>query len=245
MNPFPHNGVTAHRGNSGEFPENTMAALRSAVELGADWVEVDVLATRDGVLVLSHDATTGRTGDRDLTIAESTFAELRTVDVSAGFGGGPARVPSLAEALEFFAARKRTRLSIQPKADVLDAVFRAVDEAGARRLVGFNDGSLPLMRRVKAWDARVPVFWDRHDYTNEAELDADIATAKAEGFEALVLRRDTVTPRRVARIAAAGLEPGAWTVNAPEEMRALRAAGVRRLYTDHPARALRLAMPGR
>lgn len=245
MSSFPCNGVTAHRGNSGEFPENTLPALRSALAFGVDWVEVDVMATRDGVLVLSHDTTTGRVGNRDLVIAETTFEELQAVDVSDGFGGGPTRVPSLAEALQLFLGQERTRLSLQPKADVLDEVFRLVDEAGGRRVIGFNDGSLPLMRRVKAWNAGVPVFWDRHDYASDAELDADIATARAEGFDALVLRRDTVTPERVAHIVAAGLEPGAWTVNAEEQMRAMWAAGVRRLYTDHPARALALAASGR
>lgn len=60
---FLHNGVTAHRGNSGEFPESTLPAIRSALEIGADWVEVDLFRTRDGQLVVLHDQTTGRVGD--------------------------------------------------------------------------------------------------------------------------------------------------------------------------------------
>ena len=51
-----NNGVTAHRGNAGEFPENTMPAFESALKLGADWIELDVHQTTDGVIVVTHDA---------------------------------------------------------------------------------------------------------------------------------------------------------------------------------------------
>jgi len=252
MNSFLNNGVTAHRGNSGEFPENTLAAIRSAAALGADWIEIDVLATRDGVLVASHDTTTGRAGDRDLEIARSTYAELLAVDAAAGFrrvrGLPPgacaaAQIPTLVELLAFIRTQGRTRLSLQPKGDVLDAVFALIDDLGAAPLVGFNDGSLEFMRRVKARNPATPVFWDRHDYADEAALDRDIATAVAHGFEALVLRRDTVTAGRAARIRAAGLEAGAWTVNDADEMRRLRDLGIGRLYTDYPAVALGLLKP--
>ncbi|RYG75547.1 glycerophosphodiester phosphodiesterase, partial [bacterium] len=57
---FLRNGVTAHRGASHAFPENTMRAFRGAIELGVDWVELDVFLTKDGQVVVSHDPTTGR-----------------------------------------------------------------------------------------------------------------------------------------------------------------------------------------
>jgi len=50
-----HEGVTAHRGNSGEFPENTIPAFKSAMDLRVDWVELDVFKTKDGKLVVCHD----------------------------------------------------------------------------------------------------------------------------------------------------------------------------------------------
>ena len=85
-NGFLHNGVTAHRGNSGECPENTLAAFRSAIAAGADWVELDVHRTRDGKLVISHDRTTWRVGSRSLVVSESTCEQFaRKLDVAADF----------------------------------------------------------------------------------------------------------------------------------------------------------------
>jgi len=233
------NGITAHRGNSGEHPENTMAALRSAVTLGADWAETDVRVTSDGVLVLCHDAGTGRVGDRDLPIATTTYAELAEANVSAGHPGGPAKLATLTEALVFFRDEGRgTRLSLQPKAEVVEEIFRLLDDLDAWPVIGFNDGSLPLMQQMRSRDPHVPVFWDRHAYASDAAFAEDLATAQAAGFDAMILRHDTVTPERVGLIKTAGLEPGAWTVNTVDEMAALRAMGVHRFYTDYPARAL-------
>jgi len=67
---FLDNGVTAHRGNSGQHPENTMPAFKSGLEVGADWIELDVFRTSDGKLVVIHDRTTGRVGDLDMDVTQ-------------------------------------------------------------------------------------------------------------------------------------------------------------------------------
>ena len=82
---FLNNGVTAHRGNSGESPENTIAAFNSGVEVGADWLELDIFKTRDGKLVVIHDRTTERVGDKDLDVVGSTYEDLLVVDVATEF----------------------------------------------------------------------------------------------------------------------------------------------------------------
>ena len=80
MATFMHNGVTAHRGEPVHYPENTLPGFMAGALCGADWVETDVHLTKDGVAVLCHDATTGRTADANLVIAESTLKELRELD---------------------------------------------------------------------------------------------------------------------------------------------------------------------
>src|SRR3954462_14914651 len=65
---FRHNGVTAHRGAQEQAPENTLQAFANAIRDGADWVELDIFTTQDGQLVVIHDDTTGRVGDRDLRV---------------------------------------------------------------------------------------------------------------------------------------------------------------------------------
>ncbi len=74
----------AHQGRSGNLPENTLAAFRNAVELGADWLEFDVQMSRDGQLVVIHDETVDRTTNGSGRVAELTLAELRALDAGNG-----------------------------------------------------------------------------------------------------------------------------------------------------------------
>jgi glycerophosphoryl diester phosphodiesterase len=77
--------VIGHRGNRAHAPENTIPSLLEAVALGVDAVEFDLHVTRDGVLVLMHDATLDRTTDASGPVAARTLAELRAVDAGARF----------------------------------------------------------------------------------------------------------------------------------------------------------------
>lgn len=79
---FRDNGITAHRGFSGGHPENTLESLQAGIDSGADWIETDVHSTKDGVLVVLHDTTTGRTAGIDRTVRESTWEELKSLDVN-------------------------------------------------------------------------------------------------------------------------------------------------------------------
>ena len=114
----------AHRGASSEAPENTLAAVRRAVQLGADMVEVDVQRTHDGVLVLMHDATLTRTTDAALvfpdrapwSVADFSYADLRRLDaggwMSSRYAGEP--VPTLLDVLRLLQGT-RTGLLLEVK----------------------------------------------------------------------------------------------------------------------------------
>ncbi len=243
--PFLGRGVTAHRGNSGEWPENTMPAFASGIEVGCDWIELDVYTTKDGKLVVIHDRTTGRVGDKNLVVPESTHAELLTVDVAADFRRRhaktveecpPQRIPLLEDVLRLVRKQKQTRVSIQPKMDCVGQAVALVKRLGAEAWVGFNDGSLKLMAEVKRLAPGIPVFWDRR----RSDVDDDIRIAREHGFEALVLHYSTVTAEKVGKIKAAGIEAGAWTVNEPAAMKRLLAMGVQRFYTDQPRQLMDL-----
>lgn len=243
---FLDNGVTAHRGNSIDFPENTLDAFRAAARAGSDWIELDFLETGDGHLVVIHDTDTGRVGDRNLRVDESTYEELLAIDVGHGFRKRngltpgtcpPQRIPLLADVLRWVKTQQATRVSLQPKADCVDQAVALVKSLEAEAWVGFNDGNLDYMKRVKELAPEIPVFWDR----GPSEIAEDVRIAREHGFEALVLRSDTVDGARARSVLDAGLELGAWTVNDPAEMQRLRDLGVRRVYTDDPRRALALA----
>jgi glycerophosphoryl diester phosphodiesterase len=240
---FLNNGVTAHRGNSGEFPENTMPAFESAIEVGADWLELDIFKTKDDKLVVIHDRTTKRVGDEDLDVAGSTYDELLTVDVATEFRRKhnltaeqcPKRTaPLLQEVLRLVMTQNRTRVSIQPKMDCVAEAVALVKRLKCERWVGFNDGDLALMSKVKQLAPELPVFWDR----GESNINADIAIANQHGFEALVLNQKAVTKAKVDKIHAARLEAGVWVVNDEHAMKQQLTSGIDRIYTDYPRRLL-------
>ncbi len=237
----PYYGITAHRGSSGTFPENTIPAFRNALALKVDWAELDIFRTKDGKLVVTHDARTGRVADKDLEIAASTYDELKQLDVATGFRKKtgkslrecpPLRMPLLEDVLALFIGQEVTKISIQPKADCVPEAIGIVRKMNAQHIVGFNDGNLRYMSQVKELEPGIPVFWDR---PASSDLDEDIRIAREKGFEALVINSKGLTAGKIQKIKSAGFEAGAWTVNAPGEMRELLAAGIDRLYTDEPA----------
>ena len=103
--------VVAHRGASGQAPENTMESFRLGVEAGADAIELDVHLTADGQLAVIHDETLERTTDRTGRVAELTMEQIREADAGATFvreddSGFPfadrgLRVPTLPEVLDW------------------------------------------------------------------------------------------------------------------------------------------------
>ncbi|QDT45314.1 Glycerophosphoryl diester phosphodiesterase [Gimesia alba] len=243
---FLNNGVTAHRGNSSAYPENTLPAFESGIAVGADWLELDIFLTKDGKIVVTHDKTTQRVGDKNLTIADSTYAELKTVDVASDFRKRhqktkpecpPQQMPLLEDVLKLVKRQHRTRVSLQPKADCVKEAVALVKQLKMEPWVGFNDGNLTYMTQVKQLAPAIPVFWDRGA---ETDIDADIKIAKQRGFEALVLNYQGITPEKIQKIKAAGLEPGAWTVNNPKLMQQLLNQGIERIYTDDPRLLLKL-----
>jgi len=237
---FLRNGVTAHRGNSGEFPENTLPAFQSGIDVGADWIELDILRTQDGKLVVIHDRSTGRVGDKNLGVVESTYEELQTVDVATDFRRRsgkavaecpPQRIPLLKDVLRLVMAQAQTRASIQPKMNCVADAMALVRSLGAERWVGFNDGNLEYMAEVKRLAPDIPVFWDRGGNT---DVDDDIAAATQHGFESVVLHHGGITAEKARKLKAAGLEAGVWTVNDRPTLLRLLAMGVERIYTDEP-----------
>ncbi len=245
---FLNNGVTAHRGNSGECPENTLSAFESGIEIGADWIELDVFVTKDDKLVVIHDRTTQRVGDKNLTVPDSSYNELLTVDVATDFRNRMQKtieecprqnIPLLEAVLNLVMKQNRTRVSIQPKMDCVAEAVALVKSLNAESWVGFNDGNLKYMTEVKRLAPNIPVFWDRGAETN---IEEDIQIANQHGFETLVLHQSGVTPEKVQKVKAAGLEFGAWTVNERATMERLLNMGVQRLYTDHPRMLLKLKM---
>ncbi|MBI3764479.1 MAG: glycerophosphodiester phosphodiesterase [Chloroflexi bacterium] len=154
--------VLAHRGALRDAPENTLAAFRRAMALGADGVELDVKLTRDGVPIIMHDATADRTTDGTGRIADLTLAELKSLDAGSWFDVEfkGERVPRLDEAFEELGSRAIVNVELTNYATSQDGLEAKVVELIHRHnlsrrviLSSFNPMSI---RRVKQLDPSLP-----------------------------------------------------------------------------------------
>jgi len=232
----------AHRGSSGQCPENTRAAFLRATELGADMIELDCQATCDGAVVVIHDETLDRTTTGRGRVRGHTLKEIKALDAGSWFAREFAgeEVLTLEEAIEILRGRVEINLEIKGDDSPGRLEIHCVGIIRSLRFVErtvFSSFSPPRMRLVRdlAEDARIGVLMDSGTSWNEgfalaAELDA----------EALHPERSLVDRSAVVEAHRRGLEVRVWTVNRPSEIESLAALGVDGIFTDFPERLLRV-----
>ncbi|HUF63839.1 MAG TPA: glycerophosphodiester phosphodiesterase family protein [Verrucomicrobiales bacterium] len=236
--------IVAHRGASHEAPENTLASISLAWEENADAAEVDVFVTSDGRIIAIHDPTTGRTAGADLAVAESSFEDLRKLDVGAWKGPQwkDERIPSLEDVLEILPPAKRLYIEIKCGEEILDPLTRVLapweKRAGQIVLIGF---SYELMSAAKRRFPHFLCHWlvsvEQIEGTNEWEppIPEVAARAQAAGFDGISLGNAPALDAEAARIVRAHeLLLLVWTVNNAGRARALSALGVHSITTDRP-----------
>ena len=230
--------VVAHRGASGHAPENTLAAFRRAVELGAGFIETDLQLSRDAHFVALHDATLERTTSGTGPVHEKTLSELRQMDAGSWFGNDYSgeKIPTLEEILEF--ARQKDvvfYLEMKPYAawgaeHALVGALRQAGEIARSVVLSFDGGTLGVLRKLE------PTLMT--GLLAESMSDDPIGTAVKVGARQLAVRGDLVTPALLAEARRADLQVVSWTINHPAHMRALADAGVDGIITDYPERLL-------
>ena len=117
--------IVAHQGASALRPPNTISAFRHAIELGADWIELDVVTTSDEVVVVSHDTSVDRCTDGHGDIAQMPWSQIAKLDAGIRFGQQFARerIPTLEETIAFVRDQP-IRLCIEIKADAMNEFLR-------------------------------------------------------------------------------------------------------------------------
>ena len=233
---FPSDRMTvlAHRGFALDVPENSLAAFERALAVGADALECDVRATKDGVAVVAHDETLLRVFGDERRVDEVDYSELREI------GGLPAvSVVSVADALHAFPSAK---FNIDVKSvDVVAPLARAITEAGAtdRVLITSFSGSrrrrtlalLPGVATSASADVVVPVVL-------LCALGMPIVArwvfqrTRILQIPTTVLRTNVASPRMLSRLHHAGFIVQFWTINSVDEMRQLVHAGADGIVTD-------------
>ena len=153
--------IIAHRGASRSAPENTLPAFRLAWKQGADVAELDVRLSRDGRLVVSHDATARRTGGLNRKVCGLTLAELRALDFGRWKGAKWAgtRIPTLDEVVRTVPAGKRLLIEIKCGAEIVPELRKILAEPGMRRRFILQSFSLQTMEVVKRKFPGVEAGW--------------------------------------------------------------------------------------
>lgn len=232
----------AHRGasGSGHAPENTLAAFERAIQLGVDAVELDVRATRDGVVVAMHDATIDRTTDREGPVDEWTYAQLR--DASAGGWFGPdfadERIPTLQEVLDL--VRLRALAVIEIKAGWLaEQVLRVATEVDVIDQIVVQSFDPETVRRVNAVDPSVPTALLVGKLpTSPSRMRARrvVGDVLAVGANILNVWQGALTPPFFEEMRRRGVTVWTWTVDEEAVMRDVIQMGVQGVTTNHPDR---------
>lgn len=231
--------IVGHRGFSGVAPENTLVAIRMAIESGADACEFDVYASKDGTVVLLHDATVDRTTSGKGKVTELTVAELKKLDAGswkdAAYAGEP--VPTLAEALALL-KDSGCKAVIEIKMEgIADKVVEAVRTAGMLEQASVIAFSQEVVKDVRRLEPDLPCGWlyGKQLAGTPEERAAWIAGEAGRcGTRLVDLSYGLLFPEVVAELKRRGLTVWTWTVDDPAVMRALSAWGVESITTNRP-----------
>jgi len=233
--------VIAHRGESHDAPENTLGAVQLAWERGARAVEIDVRLTADGEVVVVHDADLRRVGRSRLTIAGSTAAALRAIDVGSWkhprWAGE--RVPLLAEVLATVPRGGRLFVEIKTGPAIVPALAQVMQASplAPRQVIimSFDRGTMAEVARALPDYEACLLLTARQLFARDGVAGA-IAAARAHGCVSLdVQRHRRLDAAVIEAVHAAGMRLYTWTVNRVSTARRLAAAGIDGITTDRCA----------
>ncbi|MDD2214827.1 MAG: glycerophosphodiester phosphodiesterase family protein, partial [Oscillospiraceae bacterium] len=226
--------LTSHRGASWQAPENTLEAIDLAREQQADYVEIDVRLTSDGVPVILHDSSLRRTTGLNQPIWQTDYATVSQLDAGSWFSPAFAgvKVPTLQEVLE--ACKGKVKLN-------LDLKYRSAAEGLAEKVVALiqqyemawqcvvTSTSLACLQDVKALDPDIQ--------TGYIGIRLLTGLSAYEGVDFFSMRASLVTQTVVQQIHASGRLICVWTVNNKSELLRLSRIGVDNIITDRPTYA--------
>lgn len=228
--------VIAHRGASGHCPENTMAAFKKALEMGARAIELDVHQTLDRELVVCHDNDLRRTGKDRRAIKNLSWDEARKIDVGSWFDKlfSEERLPSLAEVYDLLPPDVELHLEIKKGSSLYPGIEARVvgllQKRGvmARTLVSSFDHE--ALRAVRSLDGRARLGY-LLGATRLSAAFKEMAELKAESLN---LSHRQVTARAVKAARDRGYKVYVYTVNHPADRDKLAEIGVDGIFCNYP-----------
>jgi len=230
--------ITAHRGASFDHPENTLSAMRQAVAAGADMIEFDLRATKDGVPVVLHDTTIDRTSDGQGAPETMTLAELKQYDFgwfchgkrqerSASPGE---RIPSFEEILAAFRGKAGMNIQIYLPEELLPEVCRLYKKYGMYDQGYFTIAGMDTAEKVRSIDRNIEICltpgWHERAKPENLKLCRDYGCRFVQPTAESYTEETTELCRQY------GLHPNIFFADAPEDVKRLKALGATGIMTN-------------
>jgi glycerophosphoryl diester phosphodiesterase len=235
--------LAAHRGGSLLWPENSLLAFRNALALGADFIEFDVHLSRDGEVMVIHDATLDRTTTGSGPVRDRTVAELKALRLRDRSGAvTPETVPTLEEVVKATAEAKG-RMLLEIKVDASRARYPGIEEkvlavldrhamTASTVVMSFEAPTWRRVRELRPDVATCALYSART--LGRSGLTAELDALREAGVRFIGVEHTVVDAAAVAQAQRAGIGLGAWTVNDPADMKRVIGTGVTILITDQP-----------
>ena len=223
--------IIAHRGNSSSAPENTLEAIREAIAIGSDCVEVDVRCTKDSIPVLMHDPGLGRvTGDRG-NVASLTLEQVRELEVNSE--QGRERIPTLEEAI--LEVRDRARLVAEVKVDCCDQIAELVNRLKVTEGIYFSAFRLDLIQKLYRSMPNFDVVWvlDTFGWVGRKSA-AAIETASESEVTIVAPTLAALSESSICCAHEVGLHVWTWGCENDEQFRKALGMGVDGIITGNP-----------
>ncbi|AQQ10260.1 Glycerophosphoryl diester phosphodiesterase [Sedimentisphaera cyanobacteriorum] len=237
--------IIAHRGNSGYAPENTEAAVKSAWQVKADAVEVDVHITKDDQVVVLHDGNTKRTSGEDFVVENCSYADIASLDVGShkGWHFRNERIPLLKDIIDTVPEGKQLFVEVKCSERIIPFLKDIFSKSGKIQQLCIISFNLELLGKAKKVMPQVPMYWLASPRKAEGgeylPFDAEyIQSAKKHGLDGLNLSYGMLSESFVKQVHKNGLELFVWTVNYLPDAERMRAWGVDGITTNYPADVL-------
>lgn len=229
--------VTAHRGYSAAYPENTIPAFKGAIQVGADWAELDVQQTADGEVIVMHDSNLKRTTGLDKEVWQVTWDEIKDLDNGSWFDKKyqTVRIPTLEEVLKVCRGKIHLNIEIKPSGhdkDLEEQVAKLLKKYHMRDTCVVSSLKYDSLRKIKEADDSIETAYITSvSYGNFTDLEY------ADGYsvESTLLSKSFVNKAQ-----KAGKQIYVWTVNSEERLEKVVGMGIDNVITDDPVMAKEL-----
>lgn len=236
VNPDPIQ-LTAHRGVSAELPENTIPAIEAAIVEQADFVEVDIRVTKDGVLALLHDSNLRRTTGLDKYIWDVDYSDIAQLDAGSWLNKELSwvRIPTLREVIE--TCRGKVSLNLHLKyhnsdEQLEEKVVALIEEYDMERQCVITSTKIDCLAKIKALNPEIQTgFITDHLFPGLIDNDS---------VDFFSVKSNLVTADTIKQIHQCGKKIHVWTVNSKKEMKRLGRNGVDNIITDILANARKI-----